>query len=249
MPCSAIAPIVGKAQSGKRDRSNTDYLMKVDSNMKVQFLSVLAVGSLLSLTTLAGCSNPCAAKPKASIGTETEEQVNPFASKVNPCASKANPCASKANPCASKANPCASKANPCASKVNPCASKANPCAAKAKSVGGPLAQQLQGKPVLVDIYASWCPACKNIAPTLSQLEKDYAGKVHFVVLDVTDKSTTAAAEAKARELGLSDFLAANKAQTGTLTIIDPATGNILVQHRNNANLAAYTTALNAALTQ
>jgi len=120
---------------------------------------------------------------------------------------------------------------------------------KAKTVGGPLAQQLQGKPVLVDVYASWCPACKNIAPTLSQLEQQYVGKVEFVVLDVTDKATTAKAEAKAKELGLSDFLAANKAQTGTLTIVDPATDQILAQHRNNANLADYTTVLDKALKQ
>jgi thiol-disulfide isomerase/thioredoxin len=46
---------------------------------------------------------------------------------------------------------------------NPCAGK-NPCASKKGNVGGPLARQLQGKPVVVDIYASWCPACKNIAP-------------------------------------------------------------------------------------
>ncbi|MGF1589840.1 MAG: thioredoxin family protein, partial [Pleurocapsa sp.] len=72
---------------------------------------------------------------------------------------QANPCASK-NPCAG-ANPCAST-NPCASK-NPCAG-ANPCASKTENVGGTLAQQLQGKPVVVDIYASWCSACKNIAP-------------------------------------------------------------------------------------
>jgi hypothetical protein len=32
-----------------------------------------------------------------------------------------------------------------------------------------------------------------------------------------------------------------------LTIIDPATGNILAQHRNNANLADYTQVLDAAL--
>ena len=103
--------------------------------------------------------------------------------------------------------------------------------------------------MLVDVYASWCPACKNIAPTLSQLEQQYVGKVEFVVLDVTDKATTAKAEAKAKELGLSDFLAANKAQTGTLTIVDPATGQILAQHRNNANLADYTTVLDKALKQ
>lgn len=174
--------------------------------MKIQYFSVLAVVSLLSLGAVASCSNPCAAKTKTSASTGTEVQANP------------------------------------------CASKANPCASKANWVGAPLTQ-LQGKPVVVDVFATWCPACKNIAPTLSQLKKDYEGKVHFVVLDVSDKSTTAEAEAKAKQLGLSQFLAANKAQTGLLTIIDPATGKILAQHRNNPNLADYKTVLDTALTQ
>lgn len=199
--------------------------------MKIQYFSTLAVVSLLSLGATAGCSNP--AKNDTSTSPSTSVQAN----------------APAANPCAAKANPCASKANPCAAKANPCASKANPCASKAKTVGGPLAQQLQGKPVLIDIYASWCPSCKNIAPTLSQLEQQYAGKVEFVVLDVTDKATTDKAIAKAKELGLSQFLETNKAQTGSLTIVDPATGQILAQHRNNANLADYTTVLDTALKQ
>jgi thiol-disulfide isomerase/thioredoxin len=131
--------------------------------------------------------------------------------------------------------------------ANPCASKGNPCAAKGKTVGGPLAQTLQGKPVVVDIYASWCSACKNIAPTLSQLKQQYAGKVHFVVLDVSDRSTTAKSEAKAKALGLGKFFAANKTQTGSLTIVNPATGKILAQHRNNPNQSDYTKVLNSAL--
>lgn len=154
------------------------------------------------------------------------------------------------NSSSSVANPCASKVNPCASKVNPCASKVNPCASKkssSRSVGGRLAQQLQGKPVVVDIYASWCPACKNIAPTVSQLKQEYAGKINFVFLDMSDKASTAKAEATAKKLGLSKFLAANKTQTGSLTIVDPATGNILAQHRNNPDKAAYTSVLDAAI--
>ncbi len=131
--------------------------------------------------------------------------------------------------------------------ANPCAAKTNPCAAKGKTVGGPLAQTLQGKPVVVDIYASWCPACKNIAPTLSQLKQQYAGKVHFVVLDVSDRSTTAKSEAKAKQLGLSRFFAAHKTQTGSLTIVDPATGKILAQHRNNSSKSDYTRVLDSAL--
>jgi thiol-disulfide isomerase/thioredoxin len=51
----------------------------------------------------------------------------------------------------------------------------------AKGESTPLAKQLQGKPVVVDIYASWCPGCKNIAPTLSQLRQQYIGKVNFVM--------------------------------------------------------------------
>jgi thiol-disulfide isomerase/thioredoxin len=133
--------------------------------------------------------------------------------------------------------------------TEPCGSESNPCPSKSDSVGAPLAQELQGKPVVVDVFATWCPACTNVAPTLSQLKQDYEGKVNFVVLDVSDKSTTSEAEATAQRLGLSQFLAANKTQTGSLTVIDPATGDILVQHRNNANLADYTTVLDKALTQ
>jgi thiol-disulfide isomerase/thioredoxin len=203
--------------------------------MKIKYLATFAVVSLLSLGVAAGCQNP-EAKTTTSSNTATTEV-------------KTNPCAAKTNPCAAKTNPCAAKTNPCAAKANPCAAKANPCAAKAKSVGGPLDQQVQGKPVVVDIYASWCPACKNIAPTVSQLEQKYAGKVEFVVLDVSDKASTAKAEAKAKELGLSEFLTANKTQTGSLTIVDPANGQILAQHRNNANLADYTTVLDKALVQ
>lgn len=140
-------------------------------------------------------------------------------------------------------------ANPCASKPNPCAAKPNPCAGKkaSNSVGGRLAKQLQGKPVVVDIYASWCPACKNIAPTVSKIKQQYGTKITFVTLDVSDRASSAKAEAKAKQLGLSKFFAANKTQTGSLTIVDPATGNILGQERNNPELTAYSSVLDAAI--
>jgi thiol-disulfide isomerase/thioredoxin len=212
--------------------------MSLQKIMKIKYLATFAAISLLTIG-VAACSTPSATTPSNSTVAEV---------KPNPCAAKdqTNPCASK-----SKGNPCASKGDPCASKANPCASKGNPCASKASSasVGGPLAGKLQGKPVVVDVYASWCPACKNIAPTVSQLKEQYAGKVEFVVLDVSDKTTTAAAEATAQELGLSKFLAENKTQTGSLTIVDPATGRILAQHRNNADKMAYTKILDAALTK
>jgi thiol-disulfide isomerase/thioredoxin len=199
--------------------------------MKLKYFAVLAAISLLSLTT--ACSTPSTTTPSNNVTGE---------SKVDPCAGK------KVDPCAGK------KADPCAGKkVDPCAGKkADPCAGKkvsAASVGGPLAKQLQGKPVVVDVYATWCKACKNIAPTVAQLREKYAGKVEFVVLDVSDKTSTTKVEAKAKELGLSKFFAENKTQTGSLTIVDPATGKILSQHRNNPDLAAYTSVLDAAITR
>lgn len=125
----------------------------------------------------------------------------------------------------------------------------NPCASKKENVGGPLADRLQGKPVVVDIYASWCPACQNIAPTLSELKEQYGDRVHFIVLDVSDRSATMQTETLAAQLGLSDFLNAYRSQTGMVAIIDPATGNILAQHRNNANLSAYTSVIDSAISQ
>ena len=202
--------------------------------MKIKYLASLAAIALLSTGVFIACATPEASKDNAATTTT--------ATKPDPCAAK------KADPCAAKkADPCAAKkADPCAAK------KADPCAAKSASgasIGGPLAQKLQGKPVVVDVYASWCSKCQNIAPTVSELKKEYEGKVEFVVLDVSDKATTAAAEATAQELGLSKFLAENKTQTGSITIVDPATGKILAQHRNNADKMTYTKVLDAALTK
>lgn len=120
----------------------------------------------------------------------------------------------------------------------------SPAMAKKAPVGG-LAAELQGKPVVVDIYASWCPACKNVAPTLAKLKTEYAGKANFVVLDVSDKATTAKATARAKELGLDKFLAKNLSQTGLIAVFDPATGKVLTEERDEPEIATYKKPLDA----
>jgi thiol-disulfide isomerase/thioredoxin len=116
-------------------------------------------------------------------------------------------------------------------------------------VDAPLAKQLQGKPVVVDIYASWCPGCKNIAPTLSQLKQQYGTKANFIVFDVSDNKATQASMKMAAKLGLTSFFNANKSQTSTVAIIDPASGKIIKQFRNNPELADYTSTLNLSIAQ
>jgi thiol-disulfide isomerase/thioredoxin len=136
-----------------------------------------------------------------------------------------------------------SQATPSTTEV----AQADPLAGKLTSVGAPLAKELQGKPVLVDVYATWCPGCKNIAPTLSQLKQEYSGKVNFVVLDVTDKAKVKETQAQAEKLGLGKFLEANKSKTSTVAIVDPATGNILTVFKNNPNKGDYTKVLDVAI--
>lgn len=45
-------------------------------------------------------------------------------------------------------------------------------------------KQINKKPVVLDIYASWCGPCKRLAPILDELAKEYDGKVEFYKLDL-----------------------------------------------------------------
>lgn len=40
---------------------------------------------------------------------------------------------------------------------------------------------------LVDYYASWCRPCQELTPVLERLEEQFAGKVDFVKVDVSDR--------------------------------------------------------------
>jgi thioredoxin len=47
-------------------------------------------------------------------------------------------------------------------------------------------------PVLLDFWATWCPPCKMIAPTIDALAKELAGRVIVGKLDVDKNQMTAA---------------------------------------------------------
>lgn len=115
------------------------------------------------------------------------------------------------------------------------------------TAGTPLAQELQGKPVVVKITADWCSGCKAIAPTISALQKQYQNKATFVVFNVTDKATTQASEAQAKKLGLGSFFAAHKSQTATVAILDPSNGQVLKLFQKNTNQKDYQTVINSAI--
>ncbi|GAA4681959.1 thioredoxin [Streptomyces youssoufiensis] len=48
-------------------------------------------------------------------------------------------------------------------------------------------------PVLVEFTADWCPPCRQIAPVLSAVAAEEAGRIRVVQLDVDTSPTTTAA--------------------------------------------------------
>lgn len=48
------------------------------------------------------------------------------------------------------------------------------------------------KPVLVDLWATWCAPCRMVAPILDELAEEYNGKINFVKVDVDHNPEIAA---------------------------------------------------------
>ena len=45
---------------------------------------------------------------------------------------------------------------------------------------------MKGTPVVLNFWASWCPPCKAEMPEFDEIAKEYAGKVAFMMVDLTD---------------------------------------------------------------
>jgi len=70
-----------------------------------------------------------------------------------------------------------------------------------------------GKPVLVDIYASWCGPCKTLAPRLDQVAAEFGDRIKFVSLNL-DEARTLAADLKVQGVPTLLFYRADGRQAG-----------------------------------
>ncbi|MBI2288704.1 MAG: thioredoxin, partial [Chloroflexi bacterium] len=47
------------------------------------------------------------------------------------------------------------------------------------------------KPVLVDLWATWCKPCLMVAPIIDELAEEFSGRISFVKVDVDQNPKTA----------------------------------------------------------
>lgn len=49
-----------------------------------------------------------------------------------------------------------------------------------------------GKPMVVDFSATWCPPCQALKPVFAKLTKEYEGRITMVTVDVDENNEMAA---------------------------------------------------------
>jgi thiol-disulfide isomerase/thioredoxin len=49
-----------------------------------------------------------------------------------------------------------------------------------------LLEQMRGTPVVVNIWAAWCPPCRVEAPGLATVAREFEGRVQFLGVDILD---------------------------------------------------------------
>ena len=109
-------------------------------------------------------------------------------------------------------------------------------------------QEEPKKVLVVEIYASWCPGCKNIQPTLDQLVKENSD-IELVQLDVSTPSKSKVSAQRAEELHILDFYNANKSKTATVAVITPTASEVVSVFQNNNDVSDYKASIDQAKTK
>ena len=102
--------------------------------------------------------------------------------------------------------------------------------------------------IVVEIYAKWCPLCRNIEPTLDLLLKEEPD-INFVKLDVSTQENAETSEKTAKKLKILDFYNSYKSKTSTVAVFVPSTKEIISSFHNDNDVEKYKTAIKDARTK
>lgn len=108
------------------------------------------------------------------------------------------------------------------------------------------AQAEEKKPMVVVVYADWCPYCQKLKPVLALINQKYQGKIRFVRLDVTSEATAAESQQEAQKIGLESFFKRYQGQT-SLVVIRDSTGREIFRAIHDYEFEHYSAVLDKQL--
>jgi thiol-disulfide isomerase/thioredoxin len=103
---------------------------------------------------------------------------------------------------------------------------------------GDLAQYVGKGPVVMEFWATWCPNCKELEPTMLAVQKKYAGKVQFVGVAVSYNESPELVRRYVEKHGLAGAQFYDRHGTATDAYDVPATSFVVVI--NKAGKVVYT---------
>ena len=103
------------------------------------------------------------------------------------------------------------------------------------------------KPFVVKLHAQWCPKCMVTKGIWADIEKEYSGRVHLVVMDFTNDASTEASRKEAQRLGLDRFFEEFTGATGIVVVLHARTKEVAAELEFSRDLPEYRAAIDAAL--
>lgn len=94
------------------------------------------------------------------------------------------------------------------------------------------------EPILMEFWATWCPNCRELEPSLLSLEKQYAGKVRFVSVAVSVNQSPALVKRYVQQHGLRGVQLYDRKGTLTDAYDVPATSYVVAI--NASGIVVYT---------
>ncbi len=88
------------------------------------------------------------------------------------------------------------------------------------------------KPVVLEFWATWCPLCRKLEPSMKAAQTKYAGKVNFVSVGVSSNQSPVRQKAYADKQKLGGEFVFDKSDAATKAFSVPHTSYVVVIDRN-----------------